>query len=226
MQFQKTVTVEAAPDDVYSAVTDLSVLADCLPGARLAAVSPDGRTSGSMAVRVGAMSAQFDGEAWVSSRDDEDRTVEVMAEGAGARGRARAVIGATVVPAGDGSELRLVVDVDIEGQLARLGQGMARPVVDRLIEQFAIDLGARLAGRQPATVEAPDAGSAATRGEADVLDLGAALALPPAARRGVIALVALLIGALLVRLLQRPTPPTVVVYACGDVRHHSAGGEA
>jgi hypothetical protein len=174
-----------------------------------------------MSVRVGAMLAQFEGEAWISARDDDARTVEVTAEGAGAHGRAQAVIRGTVEADGDGSRLGLVVTVDISGQLARLGQGMAQPVVDRLVERFGAELTDRLTGTAPAAGTAPAGGLAGATtpastaaSDADVLDLGSLLPIPPVARRGLAAAAVVLVGMLVARLLRRPTT-TVVVYACG-----------
>lgn len=227
MQFDKVLPLPVPPDDVWAAVTDLSVLAACLPGAQLAAITPEGRSTGSMSVRAGAMLAQFEGEAWVSARDDEARVVEVTAEGAGAHGRAQALIRGSVEADGAGSRLQLAVTVDIAGQLARLGQGMAQPVVDRLVERFGAALTDRLTGAGhvvvgPAAVT--DTAASSTPLDNDVLDLGSLMPIPPAARRGLAAAAAVGVCVLLARLLRRSTP-TVVIYACSDHERLAMAGE-
>ena len=63
---------EAPPDAVWAEVTDLAVLAACLPGARLESVDGDGRARGHMGVRVGSMLANFEGIAEVVERGGLD----------------------------------------------------------------------------------------------------------------------------------------------------------
>jgi carbon monoxide dehydrogenase subunit G len=218
MRSEKILFLPAAPEEAWPHVTDLAVLAECLPGARLESVDADGRAHGRMSVRVGAIVTNFEGKACISRRDDDARTLEVTAEGAGSHGRAKALITAELRPEAAGSELRLAVSVDIAGQLARLGQGMAEPVVDRLVERFGVALSDRLsagpdADARPAAAPGPGAPADVS---ADALDLGALLALPPAARRGAVVTVLALAALVLVRFARRPFPtPTVIVYACG-----------
>lgn len=214
----KTLTIASPPDEVWAQITDLAVLAACLPGARVESVDADGRAHGLMSVRIGAIVANFQGTAAVSRRDDEDRVLEVTADATGAQGRAQARIVGRVSPHPAGSSLDLTVSVDITGQLARLGQGMAEPVIDRLVERFGVALTERL-GESPRPAEADSDQTMTTRptgGDGGPLDIGSLMPIPDAARRSAVAVGAFLLVALLVRLL-RParTAPTVIVYACG-----------
>ena len=222
MRSEKSLILSAPPDEVWAQVTDLAVLAECLPGARLQSLDADGRAHGMISVRVGSIVTNFDGTAEVSHREDDQRVVEVTAEGAGAQGRAQAVVAGRVSPDPAGARLDLTVTVDIAGQLARLGQGMAEPVVDRLVERFGEALTERLSGVPAAggaDAGAPAAASPAAAAD-DVLDLGSLLPIPPGVRTGAAAAGLVLLVLLIVRLLRRPAPtPTVVVYACGDDRH-------
>lgn len=226
MRSDKTLTISSPPDEVWAQITDLTVLAECLPGARLQSIDADGRAQGMMSLRVGAIVANFQGTAEVSRRDDEARSVEVTADAAGAQGRAKATIVGRVSPDPGGSRLDLTVSVDITGQLARLGQGMAEPVVDRLVERFGAALAERVGGapRLPEAEGAPTTGAPVSGGPEDVLDLGSVLPVPDWARRIAPVAGVVLLVLLVVRLLRPPaTPPTVIVYACGDERHASPG---
>lgn len=218
MQFDKTVSLPAPPDVVWAEVTDLAVLAACLPGARLESVDGDGRARGHMGVRVGSMLANFEGVAEVVERDDTSRRLSVRASGEGTQGTAEASIVATVVQDGDATVLQMQVGVDIAGPLARLGQGMAEPVVDRLVDRFAVALGEHLAtgrsaGGASAAVGDGTVAPAGTRPSHDEpLDLGG-LMLPDGATRTIGLVVGLVVALLtLSRLLRRPAPaPTIVL---------------
>lgn len=218
MQFDKTVSLSAAPDAVWAEVTDLAVLAACLPGARLESVDGDGRARGHMGVRVGSMLANFEGVAEVVERDDTARRLSVRASGTGSQGTAEASIVAQVVQDGGATVLQMQVGVDIAGPLARLGQGMAEPVVDRLVDRFALALGDHLAagGSSGSGTTAAGAGPVgrvtAPASRDEPLDLGGLL-VPDGAKRAIGLAVGLVVALVaLSRVLRRPAPtPTIVV---------------
>lgn len=227
MRSEKTLTISSPPDEVWAQITDLTVLAECLPGARVESVDANGTAHGMMSLRVGAIVANFQGTATVSRRDDDDRVVEVTADAAGAQGRAQARIVGRVSPDPAGSRLDLTVSVDITGQLARLGQGMADPVIDRLVERFGVALAERVGGAPPAAETQVDQSRTAgpISGSEDVLDIGSLLPIPESVRRSAAAVGGVLLLLLVLRLLRPATPPpTVIVYACRDERHLPPGG--
>lgn len=225
MRFDRTVVLPAAPHAVWSQIIDLGALADCLPGASLASVD-DGTARGSLAVKVGRVRASFDGEARILVQDDRDLRLEVEAEGSGSQGQAHALIAAGVVPEGSGSRLDLSITVEITGALARLGGGMATPVVERLIDRFAATLADRLGGaqetaqRELASQGAGRPSPAATSSEdANAIDLPAMILASTPVRVGV-AVVGALLGLLVVRRLgARSVAPTIVLHV-----HVPSGG--
>lgn len=224
MQFDKTISLAASPDAVWAQVTDLGVLAACLPGARLDSVDADGRGRGHMAVRVGSMRATFEGAAEVVQRDDAARTLELRASGTSTQGTAEASIVAEVTDARGDSVLQLRVVVDIAGPLARLGQGMAEPVVDRLVDRFAVALSEQLATDvQPAEghggttprAQAPDRVRTLVDSSDEPLDLGGLLITPRMKQMAGVAGIVLLLLALL-RAFRRPgLPPAIVINLAG-----------
>ena len=213
MKFSKSVVLPERPELVWPKVTDLGVLADCLPGARLTSVD-NGNARGSLAVRVGRVLADFEGVARVVRQDDDTRSIVVEAEGSGSQGRAEASISAHVTSEESGSRLDLVVEVEIAGGLARLGRGMAEPVVERLIELFAVNMGERLS---PPSV--PKAATRATQGAPassaefdDVFDLSSTILESRTVRLGLVVLASIAALFVLRRLMVRPSPPTPVIH--------------
>jgi uncharacterized protein len=214
MLLTRSLTVPASADRAWSAISDLQVLAACLPGARLDALGPDGSARGTISIRAGAVRANFEGQATIVERDDARRVLRVLAEGDGSQGRARATVDAAVAESSPHeARIDLRFEIDITGRLASLGQGMAEPVIDRLIERFAQALAARVGGDAGGGAGQGSAGAAGNGSDqAADLDLMSLLpALPAAARYALIAAGALAVGFLLGRLGRRGRSPQFVV---------------
>lgn len=209
MLLTRSLTVRASADRAWSEITDLQALAACLPGARLDALGPDGSARGTISIRAAAVRANFEGQATIVERDDTRRALRVLAEGDGSQGRASATVDATVTATTpDESRIDLRFEIEITGRLASLGQGMAEPVIDRLIERFAQALDARVSGDASA-----DAGQGSGHpdgdGAADLDLLSLLPALPEVVRYVLVGAGALAVGLLLGR--RRRTPGIVLV---------------
>lgn len=231
MQLDHRFAVPLPPEQAWSALLDLDLVAGCFPGAQLESV--DGDTfEGRVRVKLGPVSFTYRGQGRFVERDDDGRRVVIEARGRDIRGAstAGAVVTATVSPDGDGSDVHVVTELDVTGPPAQLGGGMLQDVSNRLLDQFVARLRDQVSG-QPADGPAAGAGAAAAgaggvtgaaggrpaEGEADddQLDLVAAvlgsqrallLAVGAAALGGLIA------GAVLGRLCGRRPVHVRVVY--------------
>ncbi len=220
MLLTRTLTVPAPADRAWTAITDLQVLASCLPGARLEAVGADGSARGSISIRAGAVRANFDGQATVVEQNDAGMALRILAEGEGSQGRAKATVAATVIPVdAASSRIELRFEIDITGRLASLGQGMAEPVIDRLIERFASALAQRVGESGTESRETGGGSEGAIRterswgSEADAdLDLASLLpALPDVGRLVLVGAAAFVVGIVLGRMGRKAGTPGLVV---------------
>ncbi|WP_425825435.1 SRPBCC family protein [Streptomyces fractus] len=161
MQLTNTVVVNAAPDAVFALVSDVEKVASCMPGAAL-----DGRDGdawrGAVKVKVGPISAAYAGTVRFLEVDAEKRRLRVHASGADTHGNgdAEAEVILDIGEAPEGARLELSTDLLIRGKLAQFGKGAIATVSDRILQQFAQNLGNLLLDQGPAPVGSP---AAATR---------------------------------------------------------------
>ncbi|MGW7546557.1 SRPBCC family protein [Streptomyces sp. NPDC054770] len=142
MRLINTVPVKAAPDAVFALINDVRRVASCMPGAALEGRDGDS-WHGTVKVRVGPITAAYAGTVRFLEVDAEKRRVRVQASGADTHGSgdAEAEVCVEVVPASDGAQLNLDTDLLIRGKIAQFGKGAIATVSERILQQFAQNLG-------------------------------------------------------------------------------------
>jgi carbon monoxide dehydrogenase subunit G len=137
-----TSTLAASPSEVWQVLGDVRMVARCLPGAELTDDLGGDRYRGRARVGVGPVRLSFSGLAEVIERDEQARTMRVVAQGSDASGgQTQADIRVTAAPAGDepagGCRLTAEARVYLSGRIAQFGRALAGDVSRRLFEQFA-----------------------------------------------------------------------------------------
>lgn len=209
MELTSTFSVSQPVDRAWAVITDLERVAPCLPGAALLDVDGDDYR-GAVKIKVGPVTAQYEGIARFAERNDAAHHAVLRAEGRDVRGQgnAAATIDLKLTDMGSGTQVTIDTHLELAGRVAQFGRGVIADVSGKLIGQFATRLEEEMAASgspatAPAAAPSPDPAPPARRSIDDVepLDLmsvgsGAALrqALPVAA-----ALVGLLLGVLLGR---------------------------
>lgn len=195
MELINEFTVNASIDKTWATLTDLELIAPCMPGAQLTEIEGE-NYRGHVKVKVGPISAQFKGQAHFVERDDVNHKAVLKGEGrdTGGKGNASALITAQLASV-DEMMTKCVVttDLTITGKVAQFGRGAMADVSDKLLKQFVTNLETQVLsqgvadapGETPA-VEAPAASTAGVRApEAPVEELappaGPAAEVPPAA---------------------------------------------
>ena len=182
--------VGMAPGRALDVLTDVPLVAPCIPGVTLTEVLGGDSYRGTAAVRLGPVALAFAGTARLVAIDREAGTVRVEAEGADekGRGRARANVTFALSPAGPGTRVDVRSEVTLTGQVAQYGRasGLIGEVANQIIGDFTRNLAAKLAA------DAPRSGPAAA---------------PPTGRKQEISGLRVLlraIWAMIARLLHRP----------------------
>lgn len=144
MDIHKTFTVAVPPEKTWAVLTDLSRVANCMPGANLTDVDDDGVYHGTVDVKMGPASMAFQGRASFDELDAVTKTMAVTATGTERRGRGgvQAHIKATLAPESDATRVDVVATLDMSGTIAQLGRrgGILEDVSEELIAQFVADL--------------------------------------------------------------------------------------
>jgi len=149
MELMSTFRVAGPVDRAWAVITDLERVAPCLPGAALLGVDGDDYR-GAVKIKVGPVTAQYEGVARFATCDDGKHHAVVRAEGRDVRGQgnAAATIDMQLSPRGDGTEVVVVADLELAGRVAQFGRGVIADVSGKLIAQFAQRLEEEM-GREP-----------------------------------------------------------------------------
>ena len=140
---QETFQVQAPIDRVWEYLTDPRQVVTCLPGAELVSVEDPTRFRGRVKVKVGPVTAAYDGTVTMLERDDAAHVVRMVGEGressgsGGGGGSAKLIMTSTLVSIPDGAtEVRVLAELDVVGKLAQYGRGMIESVNKQLFKQF------------------------------------------------------------------------------------------
>ena len=171
ISFNQSFVVSHPVDEVWRFFGRIEDVASCLPGASLAGAPVSGHVQGQIRVKVGPISAEFQGTAEID-RDDATRTGRISGSGKDKRSGSatRGLVGYAVKPGENPGETRVDVSIGytLTGMLAQFGRsGLVEDVAGRLIKAFVANLEARLAhearGERSETLSLPvselDAGS-------------------------------------------------------------------
>jgi carbon monoxide dehydrogenase subunit G len=179
---------------VWDYLLDVERVVPCMPGAELTETVDDSNWKGKVTVKLGPMSLTFKGKVEIAERDDGAHRVVLKGSGMEQRGKgaASATVTTTAEETADGTSVKIVQDLKVQGQVAQMSRGMMQDVSAKLTGQFADCLKKNLeAEREDVVAAETPAGAAeerrerkpvATAGEVRGLSLGLS-ALGKAIRR-------------------------------------------
>jgi hypothetical protein len=136
---EKQFVINAARRDVWAFLTDPSRVAGCLPGAALTEQVDERTHTGTIAVKVGPVSARYKGTVRFERLDEDEGVAEIAAAGQDVRGKGGADMRMTsrVVERGPAeTEVTVSSTVNITGILAQFGRGIVQDVSDQMFRQF------------------------------------------------------------------------------------------
>ncbi len=128
--------------NAWTILTDLELIAPCLPGAQLTEV--EGNTYyGNVKVKVGPILAQFEGRAEFLERNEVEHRAVLKGEGRdkSGKGNTSATITAQLEAVTEtSSNCSVHTDLAISGKLAQFGRGALADVSDKILAQFVDNL--------------------------------------------------------------------------------------
>ena len=178
MELNHEFNVNVPAEQAWNVLTNVEMIAPCLPGAQLQEVEGD-TYRGVVKIKVGPIVAQFKGQAAFAERDDVNKKAVLKAEGrdTGGKGNASATITAQLTQLSESvTTVKVDTDLAITGKVAQFGRGALADVSDKLLAQFAASLNELLesqpaaAAPAPAPAEAPVAQAPAAEPEVRKID--------------------------------------------------------
>jgi carbon monoxide dehydrogenase subunit G len=226
MKLTNEFTVAVPADRVWETLLDIERVASFLPGAKITPTDEEGVFNGSMRIKLGPMTVNYQGVARMGAVDEAARTADIAVDAKEAKGQgtASAVIRNRVIDQNGSTRVVAETELAVTGRQAQFGRGIMQDVASRMLGQFAARFEAYLLerdsdsasdtaqprvagdGAQAQSSPAPDAAAAE---DGDALNLGSVLSQTPAARYAAASAVALGlatgVGLLLRRRRQRGT---------------------
>jgi uncharacterized protein len=142
MELINEFTVNVPIEKAWVTLTDVELIAPCLPGAQLQEV--EGETyRGQVKVKVGPILAQFKGEAHFVEKDEVNHKAVLRGKGRdlGGKGNADALITAQLTEAtATSTKVVVTTDLNITGKVAQFGRGALADVSNKLLVQFVDNL--------------------------------------------------------------------------------------
>lgn len=139
LRIEETFELRAPMERVWSYLVDPRQVVDCLPGAELTEVKDDVTFLGRVKVKVGPVTAAYNGKVTITGRDDAVHIVSMVGEGreAAGSGSARMTMTSRLASLPNGvTQVRVSADVDVVGKAAQFGRGMIESVNKQLFKQF------------------------------------------------------------------------------------------
>jgi carbon monoxide dehydrogenase subunit G len=177
MELTNEFTVPVPVERAWEVLTDVELIAPCLPGAQLQEIEGD-EFRGVVKVKVGPITAQYKGAATFVEQDEAARRLVLKAEGRDTRGQGSASALITVNMSEDSGRTHVTVDTDltIKGKVAQFGRGMIADISAKLMGEFVDCLEGKLdAPTSPArSASAPADADAAEADATDATEAAAA----------------------------------------------------
>ncbi len=158
--------INQPPELVWRFFQDVPRVVTCMPGLEYGGAR-EGEAgeeihAGKVRIKLGPVSAAFEGEAAIPEVDEAARTARIEGKGIDKRGgsRASATVIYKIIENGGASTVELNADIKLSGALAQMGRtGIVQDVAAQITEQFAASLRATLASEAAAMAAATETGA-------------------------------------------------------------------
>ncbi len=184
IELRQSFQVRAPIEAVWAFLLDPQNVVACMPGASLTQVIDDKSFVGAVKVKVGAVTAQYQGTITYTGIDAAARVVTMLAEG---KERGGGTVKGTIISQLSSTEGGAVTNVetsssfDLTGKIVQVGRGMIEGISAQIIKMYV--------GNVRAMLE-PIAAAAATAASGSAAAGQPAAATPPPARQESINIVA------------------------------------
>ena len=139
IELRQTFEVRAPVDTVWAFMLNPENVVACMPGASLTQIVDEKSFVGAVKVKVGAVSAQYQGTITYAETDRAAGLVKMLAEGkerGGGTVRGTIVSQLTAVEGGTVTRVETSSSIDLTGKIAQVGRGMIEGVSGQIIKMY------------------------------------------------------------------------------------------
>jgi carbon monoxide dehydrogenase subunit G len=166
MRIENDFHVNAPVEKVWDYLLKVEEIVTCVPGAEILEKVSDDEYKGQVTLKVGPLGLNLQGTAVIESRDVEARVITLSGKGKDKQGKGAANVSvvARIEDAGEGkSRVAIEQDLRVTGRIAQFGRGVMKDVSQRLTDDFARCLEAKIVADSVAEAGAASATGATHR---------------------------------------------------------------
>ncbi|MBD5802207.1 Carbon monoxide dehydrogenase subunit G CoxG [Azoarcus sp. Aa7] len=147
LQIQEKFEVAAPVDAVWQFLLDPQNVVACMPGASLTEIVDTESFIGAVKLKIGAVTAQYQGTITYVEKDVANRCVKLLASG---NERGGGTVSGTIVtrltpsPDGRSTEVSCESSIDLTGRILQVGRGMIEGVSAQIIKKYVNNVRALL----------------------------------------------------------------------------------
>ena len=137
---EKQLKLNQNPDMVWKMMIDPSFMVKSVPGAELTELLDDRNFNGKISLKIGPVTAKFNGEAKFTKlvKEDYELTLEGKGLDTSGKGGANMTMNIKLAPIDDGgTEMKSSMSLSITGRLAQFGGRMIVAVNNKMFDQWA-----------------------------------------------------------------------------------------
>jgi carbon monoxide dehydrogenase subunit G len=176
VKIENEFVVDAPVQQAWEAMLDLERIAPCLPGASIDEAA-DEEYQGTMAIKLGPISARYRGTVKVEETDEENYRAVLKANGNETRGQgsASATITSTLYEENGSTRVHVETDMQIAGRVAQFGRGIMQDVAEEMMNRFSTCVEQEIVGGGAEEEPEQDIEADASEQEADSAETGASV---------------------------------------------------
>jgi carbon monoxide dehydrogenase subunit G len=155
VQIDNEFVVQAPVGEVWDYLLRTEDVVECIPGAQILEKLSDDEYRGRVTVKLGPLAVNLEGVVTIDERDPAAMALAISGKAKDTKGRGSTDAKVTVNvgrSGGDAARVTLVSDIKITGKIAQFGRGVMKDVTQRIAEEFARNLEARIVA-DPVAVE-------------------------------------------------------------------------
>ena len=146
----KNFSVPQAIDVVWANITDPEKIVPCVPGASLEGMEDADNFKGGVELKFGPVKTKFGGHISFLERNADTKTMKMKGVGTDVKGKggAEMILDSVLTDNGGGTDVKVTMDVSVQGILAQFGSRLASDATNHIFDQFIRNFKDQLDGKE------------------------------------------------------------------------------
>jgi carbon monoxide dehydrogenase subunit G len=146
----KTFEVAHPVNTVWENITNPEKIVPCVPGASLGEMVDENSFKGDVELKFGPVKSRFGGDITFLERNADTKTMKMKGVGTDVKGKggAEMILDGELLEKDGGTEVKVTMDVTVQGILAQFGSRLASDATSHIFDQFIKNFKDQLDGKE------------------------------------------------------------------------------